>query len=557
MKMKNSTRGLIRTALAASALSALSAVPAMAQAPAVNDPPAMEKVIPDTTPIVETKYGPVQGLIDDGVQEFLGLRYAKAPIGELRFMPPKEPDSWEDIYDATTLGAPAMQMYSASGPRTSDFTRQVQTIFPTLAESKFDNEDSLFLNVWTPAADGEKRPVMVWFHGGGYAYGSGGWAAYDGRNLAEKGDVVVVTVNHRLNLFGYLYLGEAFGEDYAASGNLGNLDLVASLEWVRDNIEKFGGDPENVTIMGESGGGSKVSHLLATPAADGLFDKAIIQSGPGVTSGKKEDAAALAKLFLETAGIETEEQLRAMPAEQLLEYGRETLRQARSEGIGGNFSPIVDGEVLPRDPFIPAAPEQSRDIPVMIGWNKDEMTIFNAAQPWFGTLTEEGLERMVAAMGESGPALIENYRQMYPDYSPTYLINSAMTSRFIYGTQILADQKVRQGGAPVYMYQLYYDTKANGGILKSPHTLDIPFMFNNAEESRVLVGDGLDPLILEDMMSDAWISFARTGTPSSDRLPEWTPYDTDTRTLMRFDVVPSLVDDPEKGIREILSQENN
>ncbi|HBJ91750.1 MAG TPA: carboxylesterase, partial [Hyphomonadaceae bacterium] len=161
---------------------------------------------------------------------------------------------------------PAMQMYSPSGPRTTDFTRQLQTIFPTLAEEKFDNEDALFLNVWTPGVDDEARPVMVWFHGGGYAYGSGGWAAYDGRNLAEHGDVVVVTVNHRLNLFGYMYLGDAFGEGYAASGNAGNLDLVASLEWVRDNIAEFGGDPNNVTIMGESGGGSKVSHLLATPA---------------------------------------------------------------------------------------------------------------------------------------------------------------------------------------------------------------------------------------------------------------------------------------------------
>ncbi|MAP95923.1 MAG: carboxylesterase [Ponticaulis sp.] len=526
---------------------------AFSQAPGALDQPALQGVVPDVTAVVDTKYGKVQGFKDRGISEFLGLRYAKPPLGDLRFMPPEPLESWAGIADATTLGAPAMQMYSVSGPKTTTFTRQMQSIFPTLAEEKFDNEDALFLNVWTPDADDKKRPVMVWFHGGGYAYGSGGWAAYDGRNLAEKGDVVVVTVNHRLNVFGYLYLGDKFGEDFASSGNVGNLDLVASLEWVRDNIEAFGGDPDNVTIMGESGGGSKVSHMLATPAADGLFDKAIIQSGPGVTSGSKEAAAKLADLFLETAGIETLEQLRAMPAEDILSYAREALA---TEGATGNFSPIVDGTVLPRHPFIPAAPEQSKDVPIIIGWNKDEMTIFNAAQEWFGTLTDEGLAKMAPTLGATGPALVENYREMHPDYSPSHLFNSAMTARFIQGTYTLGDQKARQGGAPVYMYQLYYDTDANDGVFKSPHTLDIPYMFNNVEETRVLAGSGDDPLKLEAMMSDAWISFAKTGVPSSELLPEWTPYEPSERAVMRFDVEPSVVNDPEKGAREILSAAN-
>ena len=539
------TQSLKRLAAAGAIALALPGLPALAQG-----------TVPDVTPVVTTGHGDVQGLQEDGIHAFLGLRYGKAPVGALRFMPPEAPDSWEGIADATSLGAPAMQMYSPSGPRTSEFTRQIQTIFPTLQEAKIDNEDSLFLNVWTPGTDDKKRPVMVWFHGGGYAYGSGGWEAYDGRNLAEKGDVVVVTVNHRLNAFGYMYLGDAFGEDYAKSGNLGNLDLVASLEWVRDNIEAFGGDPDNVTIMGESGGGSKVSHLLAMPDADGLFHKAIIQSGPGVTSGKKEDAIETTTMILEEAGIETEADLRAIPAEDLLAAARVVDEKLDAGGLGGGaqLGPIVDEVVLPRNPFIPAAPEQSKDVPVMIGWNKDEMTIFMAAQPWFGELDNEGLNKMAKGMGAQTEALVEHYRGVLgEDEAPTYVAIRAMGARFMQGSFVLADQKARQQGAPVYMYWLTYETDANDGIFKAPHTLDIPFMFDNVEESRVLVGSGDGPVALGDMMSDAWISFARSGTPSSDRLPEWKPYTPDERNVMQLDVDPVLVQDPERGARQILS----
>ncbi len=507
------------------------------------------------TPIIELRNGKIQGLKDNGIDAFLGIRYAKAPLGELRFKAPQPPVAWDGIMDATDLGAPAMQMYSASGPNTSDFTRQMQTIFPTGAESKIDNEDSLFLNVWTPAADGEKRPVMVWFHGGGYAYGSGGWAAYNGRNLAEKGDVVVVTVNHRLNMFGYMYLGDKFGSAYADSGNVGNLDLVASLEWVKENIGAFGGDASNVTIMGESGGGSKVSHMLATPAADGLFHKAIIQSGPGVTSGKKAKAAKTTETLLAEAGVRTLSDLQTIPAEDLLAAARRVNARTPSSGLGGglNFGPIVDGTVLPRDPFVPAAPEQSKDVPVMIGWNKDEMTLFTASQPWFGTLDEAGLAKMAAGMGPTGPALAAAYKAENPDYTPTHIANRVMGARFVTGSYLLADQKVRKGGAPVYMYRLTWETPANGGVFRSPHTLDIPFMFNNAEESRVLVGPGEEPLKLEAMMSDAWLSFARTGTPESALLPDWPAYTVSDRPVMEFDLEPRITSDPEKSAREILA----
>ena len=500
--------------------------------------------------MVDTALGKVQGLTDDGILEFLGIPYAAPPIGTLRFKPPQPAEPWEGIHDAVTMGAPCMQMYSPSGPRTTDFTRQIQTIFPTQGEAKIDNEDCLFLNVWTPAADSGKRPVMVWFHGGGYAYGSGGWPVYDGRNLAEKGNVVVITVNHRLNVFGYLYLGDRFGDEFAASGNAGNLDLVASLEWVRDNVAAFGGDPGKVTIMGESGGGSKVSHMLATPAAHGLFHRAVIQSGPGVTSGKKERAAELAGKLLEEAGAKTLDELLALPADHILAAARRA-QAGRSRAEGG-FGPIVDGVVLERDPFVPAAHQISKDVPVMIGWNKDEMTLFTASQPWFGALTDAALDQMAPSFGEQGAELVAAYRKENPDYSPTHIANRAMSARFVTGTYTLADAQARLGGAPVYVYRLTWETPANGGIFRSPHTLEIPLMFDNVEESRVLVGETEEANLVGEMMSDAWISFARSGTPSSELLPDWTPYTPEKRLVMEFDLEPAMADDPERSARELL-----
>ena len=515
---------------------------------------AQEPTLADATPVVETEAGPVQGLEQGGIDAFLGVRYAAPPLGDLRFQPPAKPEAWEGIADATGYGAPCMQLYSASGPNESEMTRRIQAIFPTSTEAKMDNEDCLFLNVWTPAAgDGGKRPVMVWFHGGGYAYGSGNWPAYNGRNLAEKGDVVVVTVNHRLNAFGYLNLAEKFGEDFAASGNVGNLDLVRSLEWVRDNIAGFGGDPDNVTIMGESGGGSKVSHLMAMPAADGLFDKAVIQSGPGVFSGKPAEAADYAAKILDAAGVETLDDLRNVRSDEIVEAVRKATPSG-AMGSGPQFGPIADGTIIPRDPFLPAAPEQSRDIPVLIGYNKDEMTLFVAAQPWFGRLTEGTLSAMTGAMGEQAVAAVAAYRKRYPDYSPTHLAAIAMGTRFVRGTYLLADQQAKTASAPVYVYRLTWETPIGGGMLRSPHTLDIPLMFDNAVESAALVGTGEDAQIMADMMSDAWIAFAKTGTPSSELLPEWKPYTTASRNVMELDVTPQLVDDPEKDIRELPSE---
>ena len=503
------------------------------------------------TPIVSTDAGDVQGLEDGGVDSFLGIPYAAPPVGDLRFKAPQPPADWAGVYDATGMGAPCMQFYTPSGPRTTNFTREIQAIFPTQTESKIDNEDCLFLNVWTPDAGDGQRPVMVWFHGGGYAYGSGGWPAYNGRNLAEKGDVVVVTVNHRLNAFGYLNLERKFGEAFAVSGNAGNLDLVRSLEWVRDNITAFGGDPDNVTIMGESGGGSKVSHLMAMPSADGLFHKAIVQSGPGVTSGDPDEAADYTDVILAEAGVETVEDLMALSGDDLIKAVRAVQPENAGFGQGPRFGPIADGTVLPRDPFLPRAPEQSSDVPLLIGYNKDEMTLFLAPQPWFGLVDNATVDAMVAGMGEEAVATLAAYRDMYPDYSPTHVASAAMGARFVRGTYILADQQSRTAEAPVFVYRLTWETPVADGMLKSPHTLDIPLMFNNAEMSGALVGTGPEALVMADIMSDAWIAFAKTGVPSSELLPEWSPYTVQERNVMELDLSSKIVVDPERSVREI------
>jgi len=523
----------------------------MVIAAALASAPAMAQTV---TPMVKTDKGSVQGLKQDGVDAFLGIRYAAPPLGELRFMPPRPPEAWTGIADATGPGAPCMQLYSASGPNESDVTRAMQGIFPTSTEAKTDNEDCLFLNVWTPDAKQGKRPVMVWFHGGGYAYGSGNWPAYNGRNLAAKGDVVVVTVNHRLNAFGYLNLAAKFGDAFAASGNVGNLDLVRALEWVRDNIAAFGGDPGNVTIMGESGGGSKVSHLMAMPAARGLFHKAVVQSGPGVISGRPAAAAEYADKILKEAGVETVEQLRSVRPDVIVEAVRKVTPAASALGRGPQFGPIADGTIVPRDPFLPAAPEQSANIPLMIGYNKTEMTLFVAAQPWYGRIDEAQLTAMAGMMGGTTAKAAQIYRAQHPEYSPTHIASMAMGTRFVRGTNLMADQQSRSAKAPVYVYRLTWETPIAGGALRSPHTLDIPLMFNNAAESAALVGTGPDAAKMAAMMSDAWISFARTGKPTSQLLPEWAAYTPTKRMVMELDVTPKLVDDPEQAIRTLPSE---
>jgi len=487
--------------------------------------------------VVQTSNGSVRGYLEPGLSVFKGLRYGAAPVGAQRFKPPQRPEAWSEMAEAVSYGAPAIQSGLAPGERRSSPGD------PPAPDEPASSEDCLFLNVWTPDLDAKARPVMVWLHGGGFANGSGGAAMYDGGALARKGDVVTVTVNHRLNVFGYLHLAEAFGPDYAQSGVAGMLDIVQALEWVRDNIAGFGGDPSDVTIFGESGGGWKVSLLMAMPGAQGLFHKAVIQSGPGLKGARPADSAKTAKALLTELGISSPEELAALPTA--------TISQA-SVRIPGDmmrlYTPVVDGVALPRDPFDPDAPAISAQVPVLIGTNKDEATLFLLADPKFGNYDEETLQRRVqAAAGAKAEPLLAALRSAYPDYSPSHLASAAQTATGMWlGSITLAERKAAQGAAPVFMYQLTWETPVAKGRLRCPHALEIPLVFDNVEKARNFVGRGDEPQVLADQMSEAWLNFARTGDPG------WPAYDATRRATMVFDLESRVVDDPTSEVRKVL-----
>lgn len=492
--------------------------------------------------VVATRSGPVSGLALDGVFGFKGIPYAAPPLGELRFAPPQPVMPWSDTRAAQALGHPAMQMPSPSATNpTSELGKALQTVFPSRDDVANQSEDCLVLNVWSKTPGKGKKPVMVWLHGGGFAYGSAAWPMYDGTNLARDHDVVVVSINHRLNVFGYLHLPQVVG-----SGNAGMLDIAAALEWVRDNIALFGGDPGNVTIFGESGGGAKVSYLLAMPRAKGLFHKAIIQSGPGVRAVPADRAAALAADLQAALGVTPGDMaaLRAVPAEALIKAAYAA--EAKQPGAGfdrSGFAPVVDGDVLPAQPWDPAAPATARDVPVMIGINHDEMTLFMASAPWFGKMDEAGLAAMATGIfGAKAPAVLEALKTDFPDDSPTYRATHLVTyGRMFAGSVQIAERKAAQGGAKAWMYLLEWRTPV--GPFRAPHTLEIPLVFDNVANSRVLVGPGPEPEVVAKQMSAAWVAFARTGNPNTSLLPKWSAYDAVKRPVMVFNLQSRVVDD--------------
>src|SRR5512135_1079228 len=451
--------------------------------------PVDEAGAPVVTKVVETTSGKVQGLVNNRVHTFKGIRYGAAPVGALRWMPLQKPEPSKVVLDCSDYGAPAMQMATgATAAPVTDFGMQMSRAFTTPSDLKIQNEDCLFVNVWTPATDGKKRPVMFWIHGGGFAYGSAGQPIYCMEDLARDHDVVAVSVNHRLNIFGYLHLGDLMGDAYKSSGSVGMQDLVLALQWVRDNIAAFGGDPDNVTIMGQSGGGAKVSILLSMDSAKGLFHKASIQSGAGLTVGRPENATKAAKALLDELAIQAGDikSLQAVPAERLIAAA--FAAEAKNSGgpaipgmgrgpSGFGYGPILDGVAITRDPFTPDAPAISADVPLLLGYVKDEMTIFTAGAPWFGTMTEDQLKQFVAPLGTKGPALVDAWRKVRPDYSPTYLFIAAISSNFaMRGSVTLGERKAAQHAAPVFMWYMTWETPVANGLFKSPHTIEIPFM---------------------------------------------------------------------------------
>lgn len=510
--------------------------------------PSLAAFQPDERATVETTSGRVRGGIADGVRIFRGIPYGASTAGDGRFMPPRPAEKWAGVRETLE--------YADSSPQTPyDLTWPSGISWFTPFWPAGQSENCLHLNVWTPGLDSRKRPVLVWFHGGGYSRGSGGSSAYDGINVASRGDVVSVTVNHRLNVFGYAALGEILGGDFASSGNAGMLDLVASLEWVRDNIERFGGDAHNVMIFGESGGGAKVSTLLAMPGAKGLFHRAVIQSGPAMRVETTTNATKTAQYLLDELGIGPRDvdKLRAVPTERLLAAGNAAAARVAREG-GGSFRPVI-GPDIPEHPFDPIGPEMSASVPVMIGSNRHETTLFVANDRELFELDGRGLaERTRRIYGDDTDEVLDTYRTAYPDLGPSdlYFVLASDGTRF--RSIQLAEAKIERGktlrnAAPVYMYRFDWLTPAWEGRFRAAHAFEIPFVFGNAQLNDEITGGGPDAVALAAKMRDAWIAFARSGDPNHSELPSWPAYDTTDRATMLFNDVCTVARDPGKAER--------
>lgn len=497
------------------------------------------------SPLVETTLGRLRGAVHAGVAVFKGISYGADTSGANRFVPPQPATPWAGVRDALAFGSRAPQL---DVPRTR--------VFKWLACDSASGEDCLVLNVFTPAADAARRPVMVYLHGGAFATCAGHSPVLDGSRLCAQEDVVVVTVNHRLNLFGHLCPGEGTDERFADAGNAGMLDLVAALQWVHDNIRAFGGDPELVTLFGQSGGGAKVAILMAMPAAQGLFHRAIVQSSSsGFRVQEPQPSARATRQLCAHLGVANGDlaALQALPAAALLQALQAVLLANGQDP----FRPVIDGRSLTRHPFYPHAPEGSAHIPLLIGATRTEATFFLAADPGNFSLSAgeayRRIKRFMAIDDAQADALVSVYQSQHAGASPSELLAFIASDHMYRLTNIGgAEQKALQGGAPVFMYEFAWESPALNGLLHSPHTAELPFVFGNLDVAAAFTGDGPELKPLMQRVMKAWGNFARSGNPNADNLPTWPPFTAQSRQTLVFDTECRLVADPRGIEREAM-----
>ncbi|KRG69547.1 carboxylesterase/lipase family protein [Pseudoxanthomonas dokdonensis] len=487
-------------------------------------------------PLLMTRSGQLRGYRERGIHVFKGIPYG-ADTASRRFQPALPEQPWQGVRDALQYGPAAPQSKSA----------------------ETTSEDCLYLNAWTPAlGDGGKRPILIYIHGGGFNNGSGSDPLYDGVNLCRRGDVVVVTLNHRLNVFGYLYLARLGDASFAQSGNVGQLDLVQALQWVQQHAQQLGGDAGNVTVFGQSGGGAKIATLMAMPAARGLFHRAWTMSGQQVTACGPRAATQRSLLFLDELGITPDQlgTLRTLPVDRLLQAAR-VRDPSRIEDSSLYVGPVLDGSVLPVHPFWPTAPQQSAHIPMVIGNTHDETRAFLGNDPhnfelsWDEVPAKLERQQYVDLLPEQ---VIAEYRRMYPHYSPSDVFFAATTAgRSWRGAVEEAEARARQD-APTWAYQLDWGSPLDGGRFGAFHTLDIPLVFDNIHQPGSRTGDGADAQRMADSMSETLLAFARNGDPNHSGLPDWQQYRLQQRQTLLFDTPCQLASDPRGGERRLYQQ---
>jgi para-nitrobenzyl esterase len=516
-----------------------------------------------TAAVTETCSGRVRGFIRRGVHTFKGIPYGASTAGERRFMPPAKPAAWNGIRSSLTYG-----YVSPQEPRAHWDKDEVSFVYQW--DDGVRNEDCLRINIWTPALDRGKRPVMVWLHGGGFSTGSAhDMKTYDGENLARRGDVVVVSLNHRVGAVGFLNLASMGGEKYAASANAGMLDIVAALEWVRDNIENFGGNPASVTIFGQSGGGGKVTALMAMPSAAGLFHRAIVQSGSMLYMPGPDKTGQLAEAVLKDLAIAKSnlDEIQTVPVERIVAAGIKAANQVfptRDSSKPFDFGrhaelaawgPTVDGVTLPESPFVERAPAISAKIPLLVGSTRTEFGVGYGWPDFEDFKLSELSEAMTKAYGRTmGARVLGGFRRGHPGAKACDLFAIWQSSGVRLAAMRQAKAKAAQGTAPVYVYLFAWNTPVLDGRIRSYHCAELPFVFDNTDRCDAATGGGPAARTLAARVSDAWVRFARAGDPNHNRLPKWSAFTAEDGATMVFDNTCAVVDHLDREELSILQE---